>query len=68
MRKNRILAIRLNDEEMGMIEALATQLERSRSDAVRFLVRRAAVVTPIAETNKDSFSPRTQSPQRVGGK
>ncbi len=42
MSKGTIFNFRLDDEDRRRLEELARRLERSRSDAVRWLIRRAA--------------------------
>lgn len=46
MRRDKLFTIRVNSEERRMISELAAKLQRSQSDAIRFVVSEALNLTP----------------------
>ena len=42
MQRNTLITFRINDSEHRLIIALADRLQRTKSDAVRWLIRKAA--------------------------
>lgn len=50
--RERVLNVRMTDEEMGMVRALADAAGLSQSDAVRQVIRKAHAELPVRRTKK----------------
>jgi predicted transcriptional regulator len=61
MNRQRTFTFRINDEEHRLLILLASRLQRSKSDTLRFLVRQAvSMLLPEVEAQEYKQSPNSE--------